>query len=259
MTKVDLPPLETCDLLGLPVTSGLRAEVAAALAERITAQIRTRIAFVNAHLSNLCGRDPTLRNAVGDFLLLNDGIGLDLARRVLHGRAFVDNLNGTDFLPLLLDQPQHSWRIFLFGGRQDVVTNAARRFRERWPHHVIVGCADGYCDVDSVATRIAASRAELVLVATGNPRQEEWIAQYTPSACRCAIAVGAWFDFLTGRVPRAPLWVRRLRCEWIFRLCREPRRLAGRYTLGNAVFLGRVLTARLGAAVVLRRRKPVAR
>lgn len=78
----------------------------------------------------------------------------------------------------------------------------------------------------------------------GNPRQEQWISRYVPKLGLCAMAVGAWFDFVSGTVPRAPLWVRQARAEWVYRLCREPRRLAGRYLVGNAVFLTRLAIAR---------------
>jgi UDP-N-acetyl-D-mannosaminuronic acid transferase (WecB/TagA/CpsF family) len=59
------------------------------------------------------------------------------------------------------------------------------------------------------------------------------------------IAVGALLDFLSGRVPRAPLWMRRLRLEWLFRLWIEPGRLWRRYVVGNPLFLVRVLAQKL--------------
>ena len=71
----------------------------------------------------------------------------------------------------------------------------------------------------AILERIEALRPDILLVAMGVPRQEFWIASnITPRHCTLPIAVGALLDFLSGAVPRAPLWMRRLRLEWLFRL-----------------------------------------
>ena len=89
-------------------------------------------------------------------------------------------------------------------------------------------------------------RPDILLVAMGVPRQEFWIAKnITSSHCTLPIAVGALLDFLSGSVPRAPAWMRRLRLEWVFRLIVEPGRLWRRYVLGNPVFLARVVRQKL--------------
>ena len=86
----------------------------------------------------------------------------------------------------------------------------------------------------------------MLLVAMGVPRQELWIARHIDERhCTLPIAVGALLDFLSGAVPRAPLWMRRLRLEWLFRLVVEPGRLWRRYVVGNPLFLVRVVRQRL--------------
>jgi exopolysaccharide biosynthesis WecB/TagA/CpsF family protein len=81
-----------------------------------------------------------------------------------------------------------------------------------------------------------------VLVGMGNPLQELWIAEHgDKTGARLLFGVGALLDFRAGQVQRAPTWVRNLRCEWIYRLLQEPRRLARRYLVDNFVFLARVL------------------
>jgi alpha-1,3-mannosyltransferase len=90
-----------------------------------------------------------------------------------------------------------------------------------------------------------------VLVAMGNPRQEMWLAEILEATgCRLGFAVGALFDFLSGDIARAPLWVRSARLEWVYRLLREPKRLWRRYVLGNPIFLLRVLNQWLSGARV---------
>ena len=81
------------------------------------------------------------------------------------------------------------------------------------------------------------------------PRQEKWVAHKIDARhCTLPIAVGALFDFLSGTVPRAPMWMRRLRLEWFYRLSHEPRRLWRRYVIGNPLFMLRVLRQKLSGA-----------
>jgi exopolysaccharide biosynthesis WecB/TagA/CpsF family protein len=248
----DAGVLEQVDILGVTVTSGSSGDVVRHLDGRIARGEVTRVAFLNAHLSNVVASDGGLRSDLRDFLILNDGVGVDVARYLLHGERFPENLNGTDLITEYLDRSEHRLRIFLLGAKEDALERAARRIAERWPQHEVVGRHHGYFDAqsgDRVGRMILDSKPSLLLVAMGNPRQERWIAEHVPQMCRTAIAVGAWFDFVAGEVPRAPMWVRKLRSEWVFRLLIEPRRLAKRYLVGNLVFL-----ARLGLARSRRRR-----
>jgi exopolysaccharide biosynthesis WecB/TagA/CpsF family protein len=106
----------------------------------------------------------------------------------------------------------------------------------------LVGVENGFGDRVAAAARIRAACPDVLLVALGNPLQEFWIAEHLRALdARVAIGVGALFDYLAGRVRRAPRWVRALRSEWVFRMLMEPRRLAQRYLVGNPVFLWRSL------------------
>lgn len=102
---------------------------------------------------------------------------------------------------------------------------------------------DGYQDDWGEAIRrIKSARPDVLLVAMGVPLQEKWIAVHRQDLPEvgCFIAVGGLFDNLSGRIPRAPLFVRKARCEWVWRLAMEPRRMFRRYVFGNAAFLWRV-------------------
>jgi alpha-1,3-mannosyltransferase len=240
--------LTTSDILGVRVQSGPVADVVQHIDRRLDERTETRVAFLNAHLSNVCSGNRSLRTQLDRFLVLNDGIGVDIARRVLYGQPFAENLNGTDFVTAYLDRTQHDLRIFLLGARPDVVDRAAGRIGERWPRHQVVGQHHGFLqetDDADLSSLIAQCRPDLLLVGMGNPRQERWIAEHVPALCPCGMAVGAWFDFLTDTVPRAPGWLRRARLEWLYRLCIEPQRLAGRYLVGNLQFLTRLGMAKL--------------
>ena len=231
--------------------------VAAVTAEDLKTQLvrdldrgRTRILFfVNTNFVNQCtALKQDLKQP--EVILVNDGIGMDIASMLVHRRRFPDNLNGTDFVPALLEAlVVHQSRregamvalpsVFLLGAKPGVARQAARALEERGVE--VAGALDGYresADNSAVLANMNASGADIVLVATGNPRQETWILENAPSLdARLYIGVGALLDFLAGDKPRAPETIRRLRMEWLYRLSLEPRRLARRYTVDIGYFL----------------------
>ncbi|MBS7697319.1 MULTISPECIES: WecB/TagA/CpsF family glycosyltransferase [unclassified Chelatococcus] len=239
-------------IFGIPVyaaTSDAMIAEIDGLCEAAQAGAPLQVAFLNAHNANLCWENADVAAAFRRGLVLNDGIGLDIATRVLHGQAFPDNLNGTDFVPLYLEKTNRVFRIFLLGGAEGVAEKVLSAFQARAPQHDYVGTRHGYftdAEAADVAGEIAASGADLVLVALGSPRQELWMSRHLiATGCRAGLSVGGLFDFASGTKPRAPALVRRLQCEWIFRLLLEPRRMARRYLRGNFAFLARVARERL--------------
>jgi alpha-1,3-mannosyltransferase len=228
-------------LLGLQFQVLTQSEAIAALDTALDRGEPTRVTFANAHTLRLLSKEPTLRDALNTTLVLNDGIGVDLASRMKFGTRFPDNLNGTDFVPHFLDVTRHRLRLYLLGARSDVVQKAADVFAARWSRHTIVGARDGFfqsSDTDAICSAINQARPDVLLVALGNTKQEEWLARYGPTlSSRLQLGVGALFDFSTGVVSRAPPWIRRARLEWLYRLALEPRRMFNRYVVGNAAFL----------------------
>lgn len=206
---------------------------------------RVAVAFANAHTLNVAAENPDFRLALQDALVFNDGLGVDIASRILHGAPFPENLNGTDFVPNYLKRTKHRYRIFLLGAKPGIATRAAHRLSALCPRHKIVGCHHGHFDsrnASEIVELIRCSRADVVLVAMGNPKQELFVHHHLArTGCLVGIGVGALFDFLAGDVPRATLWVQRWRLEWFYRLLQEPRRLARRYLIGNPLFLMRIL------------------
>jgi beta-1,4-glucosyltransferase len=208
------------------------------LQERLEADRKTVLVFANTNFVLQC---QSIRNWLNgdDVIIVNDGIGMDIASLMQHGKRYKDNLNGTDFMPLLLKTFTQTHKLFLFGGKPGVAQKAGDAIEEQTGQRV-VGSADGYSNTDSGAlcARINASGADIVLVAMGNPIQEEWIRLHMGALnARLFVSVGALFDFLSGGVQRAPLWVQKIRFEWLYRLTREPRRLAQRYTVDLGRFM----------------------
>lgn len=232
---------ETLRLFGLDIVS---ATTGAVIEHLLTPGRRSRVAFVNAHCGNVMARDTTYADALATAdMILPDGIGVELAAR-MQGRRFRENLNGTDFTPALLRRAaQKGLSVYLLGGRPGVARAAADRLILTTPGLRVAGIRDGYegmADTNATIAAINAAQPDILLVAAGVPLQDVWLARNAPRLdARVMLGVGALFDFLAGRVRRAPGLVRRLRSEWAWRLAMEPRRMAGRYLLGNATFLAR--------------------
>lgn len=229
------------------------AEAIEFLSDRLASRSPTRIAFANANLLNMAYGDAELSRLLTTFVILNDGAGVNLASRVLYGSPFPENLNGTDFCPAFLDSCPVPLRIYLLGGSASITSRAADVVARRWPRHTVVGAHHGYFSPSEfipIKKSIAEARPDIVLVAMGNGLQEKVVEALVPSCAPCACAVGAWFDFLAGRVSRAPRLLRAGRMEWIYRLFLEPRRLWRRYLVGNPVFLWRVIRQRFSTSGV---------
>jgi len=208
-------------------------------------QKQTLVAFANTNLTNVAAANERLADQLGKFVILNDGIGLSLGARLVYGKwVFPENLNGTDFTPLLIDALPHGTRVFLYGGRPHVVRETARYLAETG-RVTVAGFVDGYTSrgADELVAEMNASRADVLLVALGNPLQEAWIATHAPKLnARLLIGVGALFDFVSGEFSRAPSIIRRMKLEWLYRLALEPRRLAKRYSWDILKFIYVVLT-----------------
>lgn len=214
------------------ITNTTRQALSAYLLGSLASQRRLVLFFANTNFIVKC-RELSARMNNDSVLLVNDGVGMDLAAWLINRRRFKSNLNGTDFTPYLLRQAQRPLRIFLLGGTPEVVKRAAEHARQQLGQEV-VGVGDGYAGMreTDLLARIAQSQADILLVALGNPIQEQWILQHRDMLeVPLVMGVGALFDFWAGNKPRAPRLVQSLRMEWFYRLCLEPRRLLRRYTV----------------------------
>ena len=178
-------------------------------------------------------------------LVVADGWPLVAASRWL-GRPLPERVAGSDLVPGILGACHAipDFRVFLLGAAPGVAGQAAERIRRGWPHVQVCGVASptqGFetdpAQCQAILNAINALAPHLLVVGLGAPKQEIWLRQYAPRLnARVAIAGGATIDYLAGIQRRAPVWVQRLRMEWLFRLLSDPRRLAGRYARDAVIF-----------------------
>lgn len=241
-----LPVLPTTGMFGLSVVNASMRDTLHWLGQRLENGTRTRVAFLNAHCVNQASRDADYRLALDSAdAILPDGSGVALAAR-LHGTRIVENLNGTDLVPALARQIAEAGQsVYLLGGQPGVAAKAAEALRAIAPELIVAGTQHGFFPQDderAVIDAINHSGASLVLVAMGVPAQDVWLRRVAPRLnATVTMGVGGLFDFLSGRIPRAPEGLRKLGLEWTYRLYQEPRRMWRRYIAGNPAFVARAV------------------
>ena len=196
---------------------------------------------INAHLVNLAARDRELA-ALLEHSGLNyaDGQSVVWAARMLGHHVPARVPTPEMIYPIAEMLARRRLPVFLLGGRPEVVEAAAKRLRDRYPGLQIAGARDGYFPASADAEVIEAinqSRARVLLVGLGNPKQEKWVAEHLGELRPNAILTcGGLYDWVSGRNRRAPAWMHRTGLEWLWRLLIEPRRLFVRYVVGNPRF-----------------------
>jgi N-acetylglucosaminyldiphosphoundecaprenol N-acetyl-beta-D-mannosaminyltransferase len=156
---------------------------------------------------------------------LPDGTGVVWAAR-RQGCAIREPVPGVDLIPPLAALcARCGFRLFLLGAQPGVAADLASRMRREHPTLQVAshpGSADQSSDAETLAM-IRAHQPQVLLVAFGAPKQELWIDRLKDQLnVAVAIGVGGAFDYLTGRVPRAPVWMRKAGFEWLHRLVSQP-------------------------------------
>ena len=211
-----------------------------------------QVATANVDFISKAACDPGLMHILhGCDLVLADGMPLVWASRMM-GTPLKERVTGADLLPRLLElSASKQRRIFLLGAMEAHSRCAFERIRREYPDAQICGRfsppvapLEEMVNAD-ILRHIEESKPDILLVAFGNPKQEKWLAmhRHTLNVPVC-IGVGASIDFFSGKQLRAPMWMRQVGLEWLFRLGSEPRRLGFRY-LDNALFLLRHLSGQL--------------
>jgi exopolysaccharide biosynthesis WecB/TagA/CpsF family protein len=198
------------------------------------------VSFVNAHAVNVAWKDPGFRkHLVNSDFLLRDGSGIRLCLVALRRRPGV-NLNGTDLIPKIIAR-YAGRRVALFGTKEPNLSEAGARLVS--DHRTeVVSKLDGSLPARDYLEASLRHQPDLIVLAMGMPKQERVAYLLKQNLRRRCVIVngGAILDFVSGRLVRAPLIMRRLGLEWVWRLLTEPGRLWRRYLIGNPSFLAKV-------------------
>jgi N-acetylglucosaminyldiphosphoundecaprenol N-acetyl-beta-D-mannosaminyltransferase len=198
------------------------------------------------HAVMVAQEEPATWDAIqGGGLVVPDGQPLVWAMKLL-GHRGASRVYGPELMARYCERAARTGTgMFLYGGRnQGALVQLALNLRRRYPGVKIVGgYSPPYRDLDDaeragIAGEINRSRADVVWVGIGQPKQEKWMAQMHETLdAPVLVGVGAAFDFHAGLVPQAPAWMQEIGLEWAYRLAHEPRRLWRRYARYNPRFV----------------------
>jgi len=204
------------------------------------------LSYVNAHCYNVASKDQVYKQILQTAdLVYADGIAVVWASWFLGG-CRLTRLTGADwFLDFCAAAQRHHWSIYLLGGKPGVAQNVKSYLELRFPKLQVVGVSDGFFATkseDKVVEEIAQVKPDVVFVGLGTPKQEKWInAHHACLQAKVCWSIGALLDYFGGEEKRAPLWMRNLALEWLWRLWVDPRGKWKRYLIGNPIFVFRVL------------------
>lgn len=239
-----------------------------------------QIVTVNPEFVVTAQKDSEFRRILNSVdLAIPDGIGLVLASRLirhdrskLYGAPLRERVAGRDLIEQLASLgAKRGFKIYLLGGEKGVAKKAAEILRNRYPRLKIVGAEEGLpaealspsapLGTGSVEGRrwgiikeINRVQPDFLFVAYGAPKQDKWIAKNLAELnVKVAMGVGGALDMIAGITPRAPLWMRRLGLEWLWRLFLEPKKRLPR--IFRAVIIFPLLVLLDEACAVLYRRR----
>ncbi len=216
-------------LLGAPIDAVTPAEAVARLREMLANPGQNHVMTPNNEMLVYAASHP-------DFLALLQRTALNIPDSTgvvwamqRAGATNQQRVTGVDTITALCAELDESAPVFLLGGRERVADEAAGILQQTNSRLHIAGAFEG-SPRDEIAPAIMAavnaSGAKLLLVAYGAPKQDEWIDRYLKEmpGVRVAMGIGGSFDFIAGRIERAPVGMQKMGLEWLWRLIQQPSR-----------------------------------
>ncbi len=161
-----------------------------------------------------------------------------------NGNTDADRIAGPDFMEEVFRSTADGDKShFFYGSSVKVLDKLRSAVKRRYPNIKIAGSyAPPFRKLTAeedrrIVSLINQSGADIIWIGLGAPRQELFMHRHMGVLDGVMIGVGAGFDFLSGTVRRAPVWMQRLSLEWMYRLLNEPGRLARRYLVTNSKFI----------------------
>jgi len=229
-------------LLGVEIDNLTMDEAIAAADELVSQRLPAIVVTPNVdHLVKLQD-DAEFRQIYKDSsLVLADGVPLLWGAR-LTGNPLREKISGSDLFPKLCERAATKGRrVFFLGGRPGAAQAASRALQAK---HKDLDVAGVYCppfgfendaaENEKIVRLILEAKPDILFVGLGAPKQEKWIHRYRYDyKVPVSIGIGISFEYISGMVPRAPVWIQKAGLEWFFRLCSEPGRLWKRYLVDD--------------------------
>lgn len=215
-------------VLGILVNTQNYDELMQDIFARIERREKSLVVAINPEKIMKAKHDPSLRRLLNDAeIQIPDGIGVILASKLQKG-DITSRVTGVDMMLRLCEEAaKHGKSVFLYGAKPGVAEAAAAKLVELYPTITVAGTQDGYEQDEAVVVRrINEAKPDILFVAMGSPKQENWINAHRDELHPVIYqGVGGSFDVLAGNVKRAPAVFQKAGMEWFYRLMKEPTRI----------------------------------
>ena len=215
------------EFLGVKVITLNYDEIIEDIKKRMDSDLKSTIIAVNPEKVITAGKDDQIKSLINEATYqIPDGVGILIASR-LKGGHIHSRVTGVDMMERLLKfAADEGKKVFMYGAKEEVVTKAKENIEKSFPSIQITGYSNGYNqDQEALVNEINTSKADIIFVALGSPRQELWIRDHLDKVgVKVFQGVGGSFDVFAGNVKRAPLAFRKLGLEWFYRLLSDPKR-----------------------------------
>lgn len=179
----------------------------------------------------------------GSVMSLPDGGPLSAYSRA-EGLAEAQRVTGPDLMSEILSlSGEYGWKHFFYGSSQETLDKLKKAIEEKYPKAEIVGMISPpfrtltYEEDKEYVETINKAKPDFLWVGLGAPKQENYMAAHKGIINALMIGVGAAFDYESGNIKRAPMWMQKCSLEWLYRLMQDPKRLLKRYLVTNVKYL----------------------
>lgn len=215
-------------VLGIKVNTENYDELIEEIFGRIERKEKSLIVAINPEKIIKAKEDPALKKLLNEAeIQIPDGIGVILASKIQKGQI-TSRVTGVDMMMrLCAEAAKRGKAVFLYGGKPGVADKASEKLKELYPEINIAGTQHGYeKDNDKIIAKINEAKPDILFVAMGSPKQENWINANRDNLYPTIYqGVGGSFDVLAGNVKRAPEAFQKMGLEWFYRLMKEPKRI----------------------------------
>ena len=221
--------MEKLNILGVNINKVNQKEATDFLIKKLDEDKCNMIVTPNSEIVMHAVKDPELMAIINEAdLVIPDGIGLVYASRIM-GSPLKERVTGIDFLSSALDYiKDKDMSVFLLGSKPGIAEKAGDNMRQKYPGLKIAGTHHGYFNQDEepdIIDKINQTKADLVCLALGSPKQEKIMAKYKDVLkAKICIGVGGSLDVWAGELKRAPDFYRNNGLEWLYRLIQQPSR-----------------------------------
>lgn len=224
LTSLEEITLKKTYVLNVPVNITSYDEIIDTISKKIKNNKKYSIVSINLNKVILANENNEIMKIIKSFdCFIPDGISVVKANDKID-----DRITGIDlFNRICEDWNKIGAKIFLYGAKEEIVKTAKINLENKYKGIEIVGYENGYVkDNDMLIKKINETSANIVFIAMGSPRQEKWIYENRKLIkANILIGVGGTFDIVSGKLKRAPKWIRKLGIEWLYRMVKEPKRL----------------------------------